>query len=235
MRYVIGCLLLLLSIIGANAQTGIGNNSANAATNVVAVGSAVSAGQIVILYINDEETAVTSVTATDSKGNTYTKISTFGQVAGAFWGVAFYSIITTPLTTSDTITYHLSTSAQSFVFGIAISGYNALDSGYTNTANNVGASGSFTITAAQSAAKANEFNFCFTIGNNNAAGTPSGWTPSVEGWWNANSFAGYIVNTGTSAETCSASFTGVFYGAMIFAFQPSGGSRCIIGSGVTGC
>jgi len=209
----------------AQTPTVVGQNNNNGTTNVINSGSgtalaAVPVGATVILYINDEEASIVGVTVTDSKSNTYTKIASFAPVAGVFNGIAFSSKLTTALTTSDSITYHLNASAQSFVYALYQTGLSALDTNYTNTTAVLSGS-PYTITGATTAAVANEFNFCFLIGNNGTTTLATGWTTSPVANLDPASMAAYLVNTGTSPETCSAATTSADWAMMIFAFEPS--------------
>lgn len=86
------------------APTSIGSNKAFASAGTIALtcSASVAAGQFVVVFIGSD-TAGTTVTVADSKGNTYAVDVTANTTQASMAAVASAQI-TTPLTTSDTIT-----------------------------------------------------------------------------------------------------------------------------------
>lgn len=94
------------------ANRGSNNNKAAGTTLEVTLTGTVAAGRVLIVsFVSDNQGTTqgdtTSVTCTDDQGNTYTRLFEYTKTAGsAADGVtlaAFYSVITTQLTTSDTV------------------------------------------------------------------------------------------------------------------------------------
>jgi hypothetical protein len=207
-------------------MTGIGDGGSCASTTACfTVTSSVSAGKTVFIYGTNNEATTGSETVTDSESNTYTKIGDFNTITGTINNQAFYSVLTHSLTTSDVITYNINSSVGRHVWGHSLSGYGIYDSAYTAPVHDQSAN-PFTVTAAASGAVAGELNIGVMFGNNGTASQPSGWTLTPQDNINSSSMAAYFVNSGTTAQTFSAAYTGSFYGAIIFAFEPSTAAAC---------
>ena len=82
----------------------LGSISVNNASTTVAIpcASPVAAGTPVVLFVYDANNAIAGNTVTDTAGNTYTLADSASPTANFFIAV-FYSLITTALSTSDTI------------------------------------------------------------------------------------------------------------------------------------
>lgn len=186
------------------AVTDLGNHNVFAQSNSITCASAVSAGTLVVGFIFDGGTTITGATLSDSKSNTYTLLTSQNNT------VMYYSFITTPLTTSDTITYNVTTGVNA-TLNMAMSsvpGYNALDTATTNTNAN-GFAASYSVTGAGPAAVTNEIYFGFVFTNGTLSGTPTGWTATGISTPNASGFlAMWQINSGTSALTYNGNLTG---------------------------
>ncbi len=199
-----------------NGGTGITTVTINPVTN------AVSAGVLVVAFCYENNITTPSVTVTDSKSNSYTA----GPFSNTTFGIhSFYSFITTPLTTSDTIACADSAATgfnQMYLSAVSASGYNAHDAA-TDAANSNGFASSFSVTGAGAAAVANEIYFAFTFANSTISATPSGWTTGPPNTPLAGNFlAGWQINAGTSALTWSGTTSGAqFADSLILSFKPS--------------
>src|SRR5271157_4832331 len=166
------------------AVTNLGTNYAYANSQTIAITSAasVAAGTLVVALVFDGNGVYTGTSVNDSKGNTYVQ-QTYEAYGSGVNCQLFSSVITTPLTTSDTITY---TAAAGFTInGLAIAalsatGYSTLDAATTAGAQNF--SGAYSVTGAGSAAVIGELNIACVI-TNGAPPTPSG------SWTAANTFS----------------------------------------------
>lgn len=228
MKRIIGSLLGLLlwanCAIAAPVNLGTASAGGGGITTVQInpVVNAVSAGVLVMVFCYDSNIVTPSVTVTDSKSNTYTA----GPFSNTTFGIhSFYSFVTTPLTTSDTISCTDSAATgfnQFYLSAVSASGYNAYDSATAN-ANSNGFASTFSVTGAGAAAVANEIYFGFSFTNSTFSGTPSGWATSPPNTPLAGAFlAGWQINSGTSALTWNGTTTGSqFTDSLILSFKPS--------------
>ena len=195
------------------------------ATVSCTAGAAVSSGTLVAVFTADTSVASGHGTVTDSKGNTYTFI-TSATVNGTPQAAAFYSFVGTALTTSDTITYTSPASASTTTAAIAVAaatGYNALDTATTASASN-GFSTTFSVTAAGSASVFNELYFGWVNTFSTPTITASGWTSGTPTSPLTSMIAGYEVNSGSTPLTFSGTLAaGQWAGALIVSFKPTGG------------
>lgn len=202
------------------------NQFANSQTISITSAAAVSAGTLVVVFALDGNSSIVGATVTDSKSNAYTLIAG-GQFGGGTSNMLmFYSFVTTPLTTSDTITYTTNAGFTTTTMDISASsvpGYNAIDGATTNTSNN-GFSASYSVTGAGTAAVANEINFAFVTTFGTFTGTPSGWTTNPPSSPEAPFLAAWQINAGTAPLTFAGTLTGAQWAAVIIAsFKPGGG------------
>ena len=193
------------------------------ATVSCTAGAAVSSGTLVAVFTADTSVASGHGTVTDSKGNTYTFI-TSATVNGTPQAAAFYSFVGTALTTSDTITYTSPASASSTSAAITVAaatGYNALDTATTASSGTYAAG--FSVTAAGSAAVFNELYFGWVDTFDTPTITASGWTSAPTSPV-TSMIAGYQVNSGTTPLTFSGTMVNPQWeGALIVSFKPTGG------------
>ena len=137
----------------------------NPTTLPITCAAAVSAGNLVVIPVFDASTLTFATNFADSKGNTYSVGPSIGNSGNPGGCAIFYSFITTPLTTSDTITYTPGTTGGTCEFSAcSVTGYNAHDAATDNTNNN-GFATTWSVTGAGAAAVANEINFGFVFSN----------------------------------------------------------------------
>lgn len=205
--------------------TDLGNKNqfGSSTTITITTAAAVAAGKLVVVFVNDGAVSISGATVGDTKSNTYTLITTEAAVASQNI-LMFYSFVTTPLTTSDVITYtnaNIASGVTLNISALSASPFSAIDSATTNQSGN-GFASTYTVTGASSAAVANEIYFGFAVSNSTFTGTPTGWNtnpPSTP--LSGNFLAAWQVNAGTSALTFNGSTTGSqFTGALIASFKP---------------
>jgi hypothetical protein len=205
--------------------TDLGNHArfANSQTNTMTVAAAAGSTKLVPVFIFDSNTSVTSATVTDSKSNTYTLAASIQVTGGNGWILLFYSFLTTPLTTSDTIVYTGAagfTSSNMTISASLVNGtFTTLDGATTATATSF--SGNFSVAGAGSASVANEINFGLTT---NAAGnantiTSAGWNTTPPSSPSAGFTPAWQVNTGTSALTFAGTLSSTAWAALIVSFK----------------
>lgn len=207
----------------AVADIGNVNFPTSTATNTVNVTSAVASGTLVVVCVFDGNSAITGTTVTDSKSNTYIKLTSINPTGGLF-GLFFYSFITSALTTSDTFSYNnAATGSAVNMIGVSATGYNAIDPATTNTASN-GFAATYSVTGAGPAAVANEIYFGFVVAFNPPS-TPTGWSINPPTSPNTAQLEAYQINSGTSALTFNGTLTSQWAGSIIASFKPgsSGG------------
>lgn len=189
-----------------------------------AIANAVSTGGLVIVFVFDSNASVSGATVTDTKSNTYTLARAQSPTAGVNIEV-FYSFVTTPLTTSDTITYTAATGFVSTTISVSAAtttGYTTgIDSATTNGSNN-GFTTTYSVTGAGSAAVSNELYFGFVFSLGTLGSTPAGWTTQPPNFAGAASafLAAWQINSGTSALTFNGTTTSQFASAIIVSFKP---------------
>jgi hypothetical protein len=199
----------------------LGSISVNNASTTVATTCAapVAAGTPVIVFVYDANNAITGNTVTDTAGNTYTLADSSSPTAN-FFVAAFYSFISTPLTTSDVVTYHCGnrfcTKTLSVVSAL---GYGAIDPATTNSAINF--STTYSVTAAGAAAVANELYFGFVVTAAATVNAASGWATNPPVAPTANFYPAYKVNTGTAALTFNGTVGSQWWAALIVSLQPN--------------
>jgi hypothetical protein len=211
------------------AVVDLGSNDtfANQQTIALTCAASVAAGVLVVVFVDDFNGSGTGIAVTDSKGNTYTlALSNYTNGTGAINIAMFYSFITTPLTTSDTITFHAAATFGANGMGVtavSATGYSTYNPATANSATSFGTT--ITITGAGSAAVVNEINFAWICANNATTITGVGtWnTGPPNGITGLTTEGAYQVNTGTSPLTCTATHTSQQWVAGIVSFQPSGG------------
>jgi hypothetical protein len=86
----------------------------------IGVTSAVAAGQRIVLLMGDYSNSNALVSVTDTQGNSYTIREAQIPTNLAFFGGIADAYITNPLSTSDTITFTLSTAEGNYIVGQAI-------------------------------------------------------------------------------------------------------------------
>ena len=202
----------------------LGTNTAYTATPSIAFTSAVavSAGTLVIVFVQDGSTTFVGANVVDSKSNAYT-LGASSPSAGGVSTFIFYSFITTPLTTSDTVTYNAGsgyTTNTLSIAGISATGYGSADNGSTAVANTFGTT--WGVTSAGSAAVANELYVGWVaIGGGGSPTQTSTWTTlnTPASWM----MSAYFINTGTAAQTFNGTTAAAQSSTAVMAFQPSGG------------
>lgn len=207
------------------AVANLGTKVIFGATGVAAitVASATSAGTLVVVFVQDGYNVLTGTSVTDTQSNSYTQIVNKSLNGGSNVQI-FYSVLTTSLTTSDTITYHVASgfsgSQTLNASAASATGYALLDTATTASAD--GFSAAYTVTGAGAAAVANEIYFGFVMTGTALGATPTGWsttppnTPTA-----ANFLACYQVNSGTSALTFNGALTSGAWTTAIVSFQPA--------------
>jgi hypothetical protein len=150
----------------------LGDAAVEAATVVCPIGSAVSAGQLVAVFVAFSTAATTGASVVDSQGNIYNSVAAIRVNNPSC--LAFVATITKPLSTTDTITYSQNATGSLTISAAALSGYSMIDSAYTNTLGET--STSYSITGKTSALQPNELNIGFLYTFQHPANTAAGFT-----------------------------------------------------------
>jgi hypothetical protein len=182
---------------------------------------AVPAGHLVIAGVVDGNSSISGVSMQDSKGNTWHQaVAGTTQAFVQIW----YSILTTPLTTSDTIQYNNALAANTLYISCSDFGttYSANDSA-TNANFDQQFTSSYSLTSG-TPSQAGELFIALVVTTANATGN-AGWTDGPPSTPTPNQFfLLYQINAGTGTLTVSGTVSGGgFAGAEITSFQLAGG------------
>jgi hypothetical protein len=213
------------------AVVDLGNNANFAQPNISITSlAAVPAGNLVICGIVDGNAGISGISMQDSKTNTWhTAVAGTTQAFIQIW----YSNITTPLTTSDTIQYNAPLAASTLYISCANFGttYSAND-----TATNANFDQQFTSSYSLTSGTPSQAGklFISLVVTTSAATGNTGWTTSPPSTPTPGQFfLLYQVNAGTGTLNVSGAISGGgFAGAEITSFKPSGGGGRTCGSGL---
>lgn len=210
---------------GGVVATNLGTHSAFGATGVSTITSAaaVAAGVLVVCVVDDNYIPATNGTFADSQSNTWVlgkRQFTAAQVDSEIW----YSFITTPLTTSSTMTY---TTVAGFSGSNTISSgctkftgatYSSLDAATTNGAGAFGTA--YSVTGAGSAGVANELYFGLVTAQGTVTVPGGSWLTAPPTSPGAVIQAAYQINAGTSALTFNGVVASSQWVAALVSFHP---------------
>lgn len=202
--------------------TDLGNNNGFAQPNLSITSLAsVAAGNLVICTISDGNTGISGVSMSDSKSNTWHQ-----AVAGttqAFLQV-WYSVLTTPLTTSDTIQYNDPLAASNLFMSCSNFGTTyATNDTATNANFDQQFTSSYSLTSG-TPSQTGELFIAFVQTTSAATGN-AGWTTNPPSTPQAGQFFFlYQVNAGSGTLTVAGTISGGgFAGAEVTSFKLAGG------------
>ena len=181
------------------------------------VGSAIAAGSLVVVLVSDFNSSLSTFSVTDTQHNTYTLATTPQNAVGVGSALIFYSFVTTPLTTSDTVTYLGTGSSFGAMTVAATTGYGSIDNATTNTGSDFNSV--WSISGAGTPAVANEIYFCLMVVNGFSI-TGNGTELNIQSG-DTYMYPAYIVNSGTGNETFSGTCTLQGLVNSIVSFKPT--------------
>ncbi len=214
---------------------GTGSSVSGANFNIAVPAGGVPAGATIVVFVSDRNGSIGSQAVADSKGNTYTRITSVIAGTSTLCSV-YYAYNVSALSSGDTITITKAATdraAASALYVTGIASGDPLDSAATNTAtvsngqpsvasNTPGTANDLFLGAVSTPGASGTFTQDSTHG---AWSTPPDGVSSGSGSSDRQIAGGHLTGSGTSTQTYAPTFssTPTFASSIIIALKPSAG------------
>ena len=214
---------------------GTGSSVSGASFNIAVPAGGVPAGATIVVFVSDRNGSIGSQAVADSKGNTYTRITSVITGTSTLCSV-YYAYNVSALSSGDTITITKAATdraAASALYVTGIASGDTLDSAATNTAtvsngqpsvasNTPGTANDLFLGAVSTQGASGTFTQDSTHG---AWSTPPNGVSSGSGSSDRQIAGGHLTGSGTSTQTYAPTFssTPAFASSIIIALKPSAG------------